>query len=631
MPIGDVSNKKKNNFKNVLFLILLIVFFQILIFNREKKEFVSYSEFWDYLDQGKVEEVFLSKDTIQLMMKSSDHTLSKSKYVYNVNDPDLISRLKTSKIRFSEIPDSSLFSGLLSWIGTLILLFVFWRLIFGRFQGGTSSDLLTIGKSKAKIYIEHDLKTKFSDVAGVDEAKEELKELVDFLKSPEKFSKLGGRMPKGILLVGPPGTGKTLLARAVAGEAEVSFFSINGSEFVEMFVGLGAARVRDLFQQARKSVPCIIFIDELDALGRSRGFNVMSGGVNEEKEQTLNQLLAELDGFDPSPGVVLLAATNRPEILDPALLRSGRFDRQIAIDKPDKKGREAILKIHLKKIRLSNDVDPDHLASITSGFSGADLENLVNESAMVATRRSAEYVEMQDFTQGVERLIGGLERKSRVMSAEEKRRVACHEMGHATLSLVLNERSETVHKISIIPRGVGALGYTMKRPLEDRYLMSQTDLKNKIIVLLGGRAAEDLFYHDLSTGASDDLDQVTELARAMIMQYGMGTSSGMLTYEKIEFPFIVGSIPRYHDYSEDTAQKIDQEIRELVGDCYQSALDLVKLKKKFIEEGVKKLLIKESLNESELKELVADFLHKSGKNPEIKKPFKDKPLLGDGT
>lgn len=612
MPVGDSFPNKRENIKRLYLVIILIIFLQFFILNRDQKSIISYSEFLSFLDKGSIQEVLISNDKIQSRIQESESREPKWVLTYRVNDPELIHQLKSQKVKFSEIPQANWMSGVMTWIGSFLLLLILWRFLFARIQG-TSSEIVSFGKSKAKVYVERDLKTKFSDVAGVDEAKLELKEVVDFLKSPQKFTKLGGRMPKGILLVGPPGTGKTLLARAVAGEAGVSFFSINGSEFVEMFVGLGAARVRDLFQQARKNIPCIIFIDELDALGKSRGISMVGGGANEEKEQTLNQLLAELDGFDPSPGVVLLAATNRPEILDPALLRSGRFDRQIAIDKPDLKGREAILKIHLKKIQISKDIDPTQLASITSGFSGADLENLVNESALVATRRSAENVEMDDFTQAVERIVGGMERKSRVMSIDEKRRVACHEMGHATVSLVLNEFTEIIHKVSIIPRGIGALGYVMRRPVEDRYLMSQFELENKIIVLLGGRSAEEHFYGNYSTGAADDLEHVTEIARSMVMQYGMSKELGMLAYEKIDSLFLAGGVQRINSYSEETAQIIDHEIINLVRKCYQKALEIITEHRKFIEEGIELLMKKESLNESELRELKVEYFPKKGK------------------
>jgi cell division protease FtsH len=460
-----------------------------------------------------------------------------------------------------------------------------------------------MGRAKAKVFVERDLKIRFKDVAGVDEAKQELQEVIEFLKNPASYQRLGGRMPKGILLVGPPGTGKTLLARAVAGEANVPFFSINGSEFVEMFVGLGAARVRDLFEQTRNQAPCILFIDEMDALGKARGISLVSGGANDEKEQTLNQLLAELDGFDSSRGVVLLAATNRPEILDPALLRSGGVDRQVVIDMPDRNGRAAIVQIHMKKIKVSEKVSVSDLAGLTAGFSGADLENLVNEAALIATRRGAALVESSDFTAGIERIIGGLERKSRVMRPEEKQRVAFHEMGHATLSLALEEGA-TVHKVSIIPRGVGALGYTMRRPTEDRYLMDRSELDSKLAILLGGRACETVYFKEISTGAADDLDKATEIAHAMVTRYGMSNELGLMTYGKPASPFLSTGVQiKNFDYSDDTARMIDQEILHLLEHAFSQAVKLVRSHEGFIRRGVSILLEKEVLDEQELKGL----------------------------
>ncbi len=584
----------------LILMVMLLVQFFFLSKNSTTK--ITYSDFLQKLNHKEIENIVVAKDQIEGTLKTSVNSKPSHFIAYKIEDPTLIDKLKESGIPFSGVPESSWFYSLLSWAGTFLLLIFFWRFVFGRVQS-PQSEILSFGKSKAKVYVERDLKTKFSDVAGVDEAKTELQEVVDFLKAPEKFNRLGGRMPKGILLVGPPGTGKTLLARAVAGEAGVSFFSINGSEFVELFVGLGAARVRDLFQQARKSVPCILFIDELDALGKARGISAISGGANEEKEQTLNQLLAEIDGFDPSPGIVLLAATNRPEILDPALLRSGRFDRQIAIDKPDKKGRVDILKIHLKKIKISESVQVDEIAGVTPGFSGADLENLVNEAALAATRRQAADVESVDFTSAVERIVGGLERKSRILSEDERRRVAFHEMGHATVSLALGAEMETIHKVSIIPRGIGALGYTMRRPIEDRYLMSQTELQDKLAILMGGRAAETYFFKDCSTGAADDLDKATDMSRAMVMQYGMGESTGFRNYERITDPYLKMQLTSVHEFSEETALKIDREVKSFIECAYEKAIVLIQINEKFINKSVELLLKKESLNESELNEV----------------------------
>ena len=435
----------------------------------------------------------------------------------------------------------------------------------------------------------------FDDVAGADEAKDELKEVVDFLKDPQKYGRLGARVPKGILLVGPPGIGKTLLARAVAGEARVPFFSISGSEFVEMFVGVGAARVRDLFEQARKTKPCIIFIDELDSLGRSRGSGIMGGG-HDEKEQTLNQLLAELDGFDPREGIVLLAATNRPEILDPALTRAGRFDRQIALDRPDKKARVAILQVHIKNIKSAPDIDLEQIAAITPGFSGADLANLVNEAALTATRRGGDDVTMADFTRAVERLVAGIEKRSRVLSPKERKVVAYHEMGHALVASAL-PGVDPVHKVSIIPRGIGALGYTMQRPTDDRFLIERGELLNRMAVLMGGRAAEELVFKEISTGAADDLDRATDIARQMVARFGMVETLGQRVYEPQRQALlgddIVGTRPK--DYSDETNREIDIAVRRLVDEAYEKAKATLAARRKELDEGTALLLKKETI------------------------------------
>ncbi len=451
------------------------------------------------------------------------------------------------------------------------------------------------------------MKVTFADVAGVDEAKDELKEIVEFLRDPKSYGRLGGRMPKGVLLVGPPGTGKTLLARAVAGEAKVPFFSISVSEFVEMFVGVGAARVRDLFEQARAQAPAIIFIDELDALVRARGAGPLSGG-HDEKEQTLNQLLVEMDGFDTSSGLVLLAATNRPEILDPALLRAGRFDRQVLVDRPDKIGRVQILEVHLKKARLGTDVDPQAIAALTPGFTGADLANLVNEATLLATRRNAEAVAMEDFTTAIERIIAGLEKRNRLLNPREREIVAYHEMGHALVAMAL-PGVDPVHKVSIIPRGMGALGYTIQRPIEDRFLMTRDELENKMAVLLGGRAAEWLVFGHLSTGAADDLAKVTDIARAMVTRYGMSRRLGHMALEREPNAFLgneamLGLKPQ-HDYAESTATAIDEEVQELVQSSFQRSLELLEARRALLERSAQRLLQQETLDGEALRELSA--------------------------
>jgi cell division protease FtsH len=473
-----------------------------------------------------------------------------------------------------------------------------WLFLMRR-MGGGPTQALSFGRSKAKIYDRKELKTTFADVAGVDEAKAELQEVVEFLKDPKKYGRLGARVPKGVLLVGPPGTGKTMLARAVAGEAGVPFFSISGSEFVEMFVGVGAARVRDLFEQARQKAPAIIFIDELDALGRARGANPVGG--HDEKEQTLNQLLVELDGFDPSTGLVLLAATNRPEILDPALLRAGRFDRVVLVDRPDRKGRLEILQVHAGKVKLGSDVDMQKLAAMTPGFSGADLANLINEAALLATRRGAEAVAQADFNEAIERLIAGLEKKNRVLNETERRVVAHHELGHALVALAL-PGSDPVHKISIIPRGVAALGYTLQRPTEDRFIMTREELDNRMAVLLGGRAAEDVIFGHLSTGAANDLSKVTEIARSMVMRYGMVKSLGHVAYENEPAGFLMNNISQ-KQFSEATAREIDVAVREIVDKAYAKALGILKRERSALERWSQKLLERETLLEADLDEL----------------------------
>jgi cell division protease FtsH len=465
--------------------------------------------------------------------------------------------------------------------------------------GMGAGGLMSIGKSRAKVYVEKDTKTTLADVAGVDEAKAEVQEIIDFLKNPKEYGALGARLPRGILLVGPPGTGKTLLARAVAGEAGVTFLSISGSEFVEMFVGVGAARVRDLFEQARKMAPCIIFIDELDALGRARGLGPMAGG-HDEKEQTLNQLLVELDGFDPSQGIILLAATNRPEILDPALLRAGRFDRQILVDRPDKQGRIQILQVHAKKIKLAPDVTLEHVAALTPGFTGADLANLINEAALLATRRRAEAVSMADFNNAIERIIAGLEKKNRLLNPKERKVVAYHELGHALVALTL-PGVDPVHKVSIIPRGVGALGYTLQRPTEDRFLMTVEELENKMTVLLGGRAAEQVVFGEISTGASDDLVKATDIARSMVTRYGMDEKLGQAALETQPGPYLGMPVEGGgRRFSEETAREIDVAVRERIDRTYQKALDILRGRRAELDRLAKTLLEKETLTAEEL-------------------------------
>ena len=589
-----------------MFAVLLI---QQLWSQSQKIDVIPYSEFQQELQAGHVDEVRVSDKYIQGTLKQPNAN-GKTMFVTTRVPTDIASDLDKYKVKFAGEVESNFLSTLLSWIVPTALFLGVWFFVFRRFaekQGFGGGGLMSIGRSKAKVYVETDTKTTFEDVAGVDEAKEELKEVIGFLKDPEHYGRLGGRVPKGILLVGPPGTGKTLLARAVAGEAGVPFFSISGSEFVEMFVGVGAARVRDLFEQARKQAPAIIFIDELDALGRARGAYPMGGG-HDEKEQTLNQLLVELDGFDAKSGLVLLAATNRPEILDPALLRAGRFDRQILVDRPDKVGRVQILKVHLKKAKLASDVDPEKLAALTPGFTGADLANLVNEAALIATRRGAESVNLDDFTAAVERIVAGLEKKNRLLVPHEREVVAYHEMGHTLVALSL-PGTDAVHKVSIIPRGIGSLGYTIQRPTEDRFLMTRPELENKMSVLLGGRGAEQLIFGEISTGAADDIQKVTNIARSMVTRYGMVEGLGNITYEAENGTFLGGPAPTgWHErtYSETTAREIDQAVKALVEAAYNRTLAILKSRRPILERGARLLLEKETLVEDELRVLMAE-------------------------
>ncbi len=562
---------------------------------------ISYSEFQNLLETGKVKEIAILDNVIQGTLTQPEPN-GRDQFITTRVELDLARDLAKYNVKFTGVVQSTWLKDLLGWVVPAIIFFGLWMFLMRRFaeKQGLGGGFMSIGKSKAKIYMETDTKVSFDDVAGVDEAKDELREVVNFLKAPEQYSRLGGRLPKGVLLVGPPGTGKTLLARAVAGEAGVPFLSISGSEFVEMFVGVGAARVRDLFEQARQKAPAIIFIDELDALGRARGALGGMGG-HDEKEQTLNQLLVEMDGFDPSAGLVLLAATNRPEILDPALLRAGRFDRQVLVDRPDRVGRVQILNVHLKKVRLGRDVSPEEIAALTPGFSGADLANLVNEAALLATRRTAESVEMQDFNAAVERIVAGLEKRNRLLNPHERRVVAYHEMGHALAASAI-PGSDPVHKISIIPRGVGALGYTIQRPTEDRFLMSRTELENKMAVLLGGRAAEHIVFQHLSTGAADDLQKVTDIARSMVMRYGMDATLGHVAYESERRSYLGNGGPAGSErtYSEATAREIDRAVHDLIEAAFDRTVDLLTARRAILEEGARQLLEKETITEKEL-------------------------------
>ncbi len=568
---------------------------------------VPYSEFERALAEGRVAEVIVGERTITGRLKSPEAD-GKTTIVANRVEPDLAERLSKYDVKYTRVVEGTFLRDLLSWVVPAAVFFGLWYFVFRRLAERQGiGGLMSIGKSRAKVYVEKNTGVTFADVAGVDEAKAELQEVVEFLKDPQSHGRLGARMPKGVLLVGPPGTGKTLLAKAVAGEAGVPFFSISGSEFVEMFVGVGAARVRDLFEQARQKAPAIIFIDELDALGRARGAAGPIGG-HDEREQTLNQLLVELDGFDTSSGLVLLAATNRPEILDPALLRAGRFDRQVLVDRPDKGGRVQILKVHVRKVKLAPDVDLEQVAALTTGFSGADLANLVNEAALAATRRRGDAVTLADFTQAIERIVAGLEKKNRVLNPREREVVAYHEMGHALAALAL-PGSDPVHKVSIIPRGIGALGYTIQRPTEDRFLMTRQELENKIVVLLGGRAAERLVFGHLSTGAADDLAKVTDIARDMVTRYGMVEELGYVAYEPQRARFL--DVPTYPQggcaTSPSTQTRIDEAVRTIVMDAFARATDILARNRGVLERCARELLARETLDEEAIRELTRDL------------------------
>jgi cell division protease FtsH len=560
---------------------------------------VSYSEFMDLVAKGEIHDVIVGSNTISGTYKSKTGGIE-STFVTNRVDPAIATELQRHNVSFSGTDSGGFLQAMLAWLmPTLVLVGLWWLLFRSSDSSQGLGGLMAASRSHAKVFAETDVKVTFADVAGVDEAKQELAEVVGFLKDPKYYGRLGARIPKGVLLVGPPGTGKTLLARAVAGEAGVPFYSITGSEFVEMFVGVGAARVRDLFQQAHAKAPAIVFIDELDALGRARGLD-MPGSGHDEKEQTLNQLLAEMDGFDATAGVIVLAATNRPEILDPALLRAGRFDRQVLVDRPDRKGRVDILRVHIKKITVAASVDVEMVASMTTGFTGADLANLVNEAALVATRRKADETTLEDFTQAVERIVAGLEKKSRVLSSHERDIVAHHEMGHALVALAI-PGTDPVQKVSIIPRGIGALGYTIQRPTDDRFLISRAELANRMAVLLGGRAAEVLIFGEISTGAADDLAKATDVARNMVVRFGMTQELGQVVYEPENGSFLGGAGAwRPRIYGENAADEIDRAIKSLVENAFRQARDVLEANRAILTSCAGELLAHETLNAEDL-------------------------------
>jgi cell division protease FtsH len=585
----------------VLGVLLLVAVGNAVFFTLRAGKEISYSEFKTRVRDGKVQEVTVAEDRVQGMLKA-DEGQGRAFVAVRIEDPKLVEDLERHGVKYTGAVANRWVAEMLGWVLPLIFLIALWSFFFRRI-GSAEGGVMSFARSRAKIYAEEDdVKVKFADVAGVDEAEEELREIVEFLKNPKKYTSIGGRIPKGVLLVGPPGTGKTLLARAVAGEAGVPFFSLSGSEFVEMFVGVGAARVRDLFSQAENKAPCIVFIDELDALGKVRIQSPM--GSHEEREQTLNQLLAEMDGFDARKGVIIMAATNRPEVLDPALLRPGRFDRQVLVDKPDVRGREEILRIHVKNVKTAEHVDLKVVAARTAGFAGADLANLVNEAALLAARRDKTAVEMKDFDEAIDRVIAGLEKK-RVMSDKERRIVAYHESGHAIVATVL-PGLDPVHKISIVQRGFGALGYTMQLPLEDKYLMTRSDLLSQLSVLLGGRSAEEIAFDEISTGAQNDLMRATDIARAMVTEFGMSDALGVVNYDGHRQPaFIENPFARERgNYAEETALKIDTEIKRILTEAHDKARQILRDHRDVLDRLSARLLEKEVIEADELKAIM---------------------------
>jgi cell division protease FtsH len=622
-----LPNRQKTQFSLIYLFIALMVVLSVQSWLRAPQTVdIPMSQFLALVREGKVLKVTLGEREIQgiakpgalpmpppgpgdrlraLLGPQEGPTAFTTARIPATEDYQIVRELESAKVEFSGRIESTFWRDLFSWVVPLIIMAALWLFLMRR-MGGGPTQALSFGRSKAKIYDRKELKTTFADVAGVEEAKAELIEVVDFLKNPKKYQRLGGRIPKGVLLVGPPGTGKTLLARAVAGEADVPFFFLSGSEFVEMFVGVGASRVRDLFEQAKEKAPCIVFIDELDAIGKTRAGNTGFLSGHDEREQTLNQLLAEMDGFDSSKGVIIMAATNRPEVLDAALLRAGRFDRQVVVDKPDVKGREAILQVHARNVKLAPSVDLHVLAARTPGMAGADLANLINEAALLAARKGKDAVDMADLEEAVDRVVGGLERKSRVLSEKERDIVAHHEIGHALVASSLPQ-ADPVHKVTIIPRGVAALGATYQLPLEDRYLLTRSELEDRIAVLLGGRMAEEVIYGEVSTGAHNDLERATELARLMVMQYGMSEQLGPMTFGGgQQAMFLRGSgLPQEREYSEESARRIDAETRAIIDRIYDRVRDLLTTRKRVLVEAAAELKQKETLEGDRLRELLA--------------------------
>jgi cell division protease FtsH len=604
------TTPKKINFTLWYFIIafILLISLQHYFFTRNV-ETITYSQFKKELAAGHISKVTIGTESINGTL-TTEGQKPQEFITVRVEDPDLVKELNNKNIDYSGRYENTWLSGVLTWIIPIAIFLIVWRLLLTRMGPGTG--VMSFARSRAKLAVEDETKVTFMDVAGIDEAKQELQEVVEFLRSPDKFQRLGGRIPKGVLLVGAPGTGKTLLAKAVAGEAKVPFFSISGSEFVEMFVGVGASRVRDLFSQATNQAPCIIFIDELDALGKARGINIFGG--NDEREQTLNQLLVEMDGFQTNKGVIIMAATNRPEILDPALLRPGRFDRQVLIDRPDINGREAILKIHSRDIVLGSEVDLRKIAALTPGFVGADLANVINEAALLAARRDKNAVGIEEFEEAIDRIIGGLEKKNRVMNPREKEIVAFHESGHAIVAESV-KYADPVHKISIISRGIAALGYTQQRPIEDRYLMTRPELLDRLAVLLGGRVAEEIVFGEISTGAQNDLQRATDIARSMITEYGMSDRLGLATYERRANPvFPTDGFNSPRTYSEAKGAQIDEEISRLMSEAHRRVQEILTERRKVLDVLARKLCDAEIVQGDELRRMLEEFAKEKAGN-----------------
>ena len=604
--------KQKASFLILYILIALAVFAVLQTWLSPKVKNISYSQFKRFVSEGKILSVVVSTSYLkgfEKMQETQKEPLFPS-LVYRtprLNDADLVPFLEKFNVEIIAENENTWLVTILSWVLPALIFVGIW--VWAMKRMGQGSGIMTLGKSKAKIVAQTDVGVTFEDVAGQDEAKQELLEILEFLENPEKFTRLGARIPKGVLLVGPPGTGKTLLAKAVAGEAGVPFFSISGSDFIEMFVGLGAARVRDLFKEANNKAPCLVFIDELDALGKARGTSTYAG--HDEREQTLNQLLSEMDGFQPNKGVVIIAASNRPEILDPALLRPGRFDRHILVDRPDLTGRIGVLKVHTRDIPLASNVDIEIVARATSGFTGADLANLVNEAALLAARNGRTQVEKVDFDNALDRIVAGLEKKNRILNELEKKIVAYHETGHALVAS-FRKTAEPVHKVTIVPHGIGALGLTMQLPTEDRYIMSRTELLEKIDVLLGGQAAEKLIFKETTTGAQNDLDRATEIARSMVTRYGMTDTLGYATYKSAPNPYLqVPGTPLSREISEESARLIDQEVRDIMNHQMEGVLLTLKRHEKLLHRVAKTLLEKETLEREEFRSLLEDVEHKA--------------------